>query len=109
MLRVFSFTYPAGGNEKTGIAIFVKHLFLPTYRIDTIFIENEPIPFYYITAVDDFKAVYLVEADGDEIHITLEKEMLRDRLLRQLAVFLLNFAVIIGVQRIRKFRTQEEG
>ena len=50
-----------------------------------------------------------MEADGDELHITLEKEMLQGRLLRQLAVFLFNFAIIIGVQRIRKFRTQEEG
>lgn len=105
LLRVLTFTYPAGETERTGIAIFVKHLFLPTYRADTIFIEEESVPFYYITAVDDFKAVYLVEVDESGIQIKLEEEMLQGRLLRQLAVFLLNFAVIIGVQRIRKFRS----
>ena len=100
---IASFDYSFDSNPKKGIAIFVKHPLLPLYRMEDVHIARQTVQKDYITAVDDFHWIYLVQWDGEDVQITQEKNILKERMAFNVVPSIIGILVVIWFSRKWKF------
>lgn len=100
---VATFDYSFDSKPKKGIAIFVKHPLLPLYRMEDVHIARQAVQKDYITAVDDFFWMYLVQWDGEDVQITQEKNILKERIALNIVPFIIGAFVATWLSRKWKF------
>lgn len=101
-IQIFMIQIGSGDQKRTGCATFVKNLFLPLYRLDYSYIQNQSGRFQDTWAVDNYKALYLVEVNPEGVSIQLNEPMLKKRILKFFAILALYFVVITICNGVRR-------
>lgn len=101
LLRVYVFNCSLKEEQQYGCAIFVKHIILPLYRVESIYIEDNDKKLSYLHAVTDLKEENVVEIEGNDIKIYFMKSVFGEIILKYLILFTLVF-LLIGFKKVIK-------